>query len=47
MRYFIEDFERLYNKENPFGFFPDWGHYKSTGTKGNEGNGEGNGDSHH
>jgi hypothetical protein len=32
MRYFVENFEKLYNKENPFGFFPDWEHYKSTGT---------------
>ena len=32
MRYFVENFERVYNRENPFGFFPDWKDYKKTGT---------------
>ncbi len=32
MGYFIKDFEKMYNKTNPFGFFPDWGNYKATGT---------------
>lgn len=32
MRYFIESFEEKHNSENPFGFFPDWEHYRKTGT---------------
>lgn len=32
MRFFIEDFERVYNDQNPFGLFGDWKHYPKTGT---------------
>ena len=32
MRYFLENFERVHNKEWPFGQFPAWEWYKSTGT---------------
>lgn len=32
MRYFLKDFEKSYNKNNPFGNFPDWQNYPRTGT---------------
>lgn len=32
MRYFVDNFEKVYNKENPFGFFPAWNYYPKTGT---------------
>lgn len=32
MRFFLKDFEQTYNKNNPFGAFPDWTYYPKTGT---------------
>lgn len=32
MRYFLQDFEKSYNKTNPFGQFPLWQYYPKTGT---------------
>jgi hypothetical protein len=32
MRYFLEDFENVYNKDWPFGFFPAHKYYPKTGT---------------
>lgn len=32
MRYFLENFEAVYNKDWPFGYFPAWEWYASTGT---------------
>ena len=32
MRYFLENFEKVYNKDWPFGYFPAWQYYASTGT---------------
>jgi len=32
MRYFLEDFEKVHNNEWPFGQFPAYEYYKSTGT---------------
>lgn len=32
MRYFLKDFKKTYNKNNPFGSFPEWKYYPKTGT---------------
>ena len=32
MRYFLDNFEAVYNKDWPFGYFPAWEWYASTGT---------------
>lgn len=32
MRYFLENFEKVYNKDWPFGYFPAYNFYASTGT---------------
>jgi len=32
MRFFIDNFEKVYNKTNPFGYFPLWKFYPKTGT---------------
>lgn len=32
MKYFLTNFEKTYNKTNPFGLFPDWKNYPKTGT---------------
>src|SRR3989338_1515357 len=32
MRYFLKNFEEVYNKDWPFGYFPAWQYYELTGT---------------
>lgn len=32
MRYFLDNFEKVYNKDWPFGHFPAWEYYSATGT---------------
>lgn len=32
MRYFLKNFRKVHNADNPFGFFPEWEFYPKTGT---------------